>query len=168
MLENLIFDRSSTDIKNKTAKGYYNYTDLNRIESWCGFVSSVLNKYFYYTTIVIKTNWTRKDFLTVDQLTRIKTNVMTLKNAYITYSNTPTVSGIGNMTFEEANKIEKILKDLDEILINMQRYFVTSGVATCNQTRFWQVRFRMIHEWDTLLQEYWTNFEANDIWGGLI
>lgn len=168
MQDNLIYDRTIQDIKNRTAKGYYNFNDLNRIELWCVYIAEILNRYSYHITVNTKTNWTRKDFLNVTHLARIKSNVMALKNNYITYTYTPNVSGTGNMTFDEANKIEKILKDLDEILINMQRYFVISGVASCNQQRFWQVRFRMVHEWDTLLQEKWTDFKASDIWGGLI
>ena len=168
MQENLIYDRTSQDIKNRTAKGYYNFNDLYRIELWCVYIAEILNRYSYYVTINTKTNWTRKDFLNVTQLARIKSNVMAVKNAYKTYIDTPSVSGTGNMTFAEANRIEKILKDLDEILINMQRYFVFSGVASCNQQRFWQVRFRMIHEWDTLLQDRWIDFTADDIWGGLL
>jgi hypothetical protein len=33
LLDNLIFDRTAEDVANRTAKGFYRYTDLNRVMS---------------------------------------------------------------------------------------------------------------------------------------
>ena len=42
MLNNLVFDRTATDVEQKTAKGRYQYTDLNRVRS---AVSSIAARY---------------------------------------------------------------------------------------------------------------------------
>ena len=40
--EKLIFDRELSDIENRTAKGYYNVKDLQRIQSWVLYLSQQL------------------------------------------------------------------------------------------------------------------------------
>lgn len=168
MMKNLIYDRTLKDVLEKSKKGYLNFDDLNRVEQWCRYLEEILNRYHYVVNIQTKTNWIRKDFLNETQLERIKSNVELLKATYISYSNTPTLNHTGNMDYIEQNRIEKILKDLDTILINMQKYFVCSGVANCGQTRMWQVRYRTIHKWNTLIQNRWSDFTENDAWGCLI
>lgn len=164
-MQELIFDRTQKDVLDRAKKGFLNFNDINRVEQWCEFIEKTLNKYHYRVNINVKTNWTRKDFLTVTQLERIKSNVETLKRTYKYYSTTPSLNHTGNMDYAEQNRIEKILKDLDIILINMQKYFVCSGVANCGQTRIWQVRYRTLHLWNTLIQNSWTDFTENDTWG---
>ncbi len=133
MLDALIYDRTLEDIAQKTAKGYYNYGDINRIESWCEEIASVLNTYNYFVTIQTKTNWTRNDFLTAGDINRIKANIDLLKSTYYVYLDTPTLSYGNNMDYVEANKIEKILYDLDSLLNKMIASFRKCGTFFCGE-----------------------------------
>lgn len=143
--EELIFDRTQGDVLNKTPKGKYEYTDLNRIEEWCEYLAEILNSYSYNVNITVKTNWTRLDMPTVSKIERIRQNVLQLKNAYYSFTQVPI--NLNFMTFEKANDIEKILNEIDILLVHMENYFVYCGVLNCGQNRMWQQRFRKPKTW---------------------
>lgn len=163
-MENLIFDRTQNDLINKTKKSYYNYDDLNRVEKWCGYLAEILNKYNYIINISVKTDWTMLDFPTEFQIERIRTNINRLKEAYFSFTQIP--ENLEYMTFEKANEIERILHELDYILMWMENHFVYSGVANCGQTRTWKQRFRrkysylLLRTWVELENEYWNELEG--------
>ena len=46
------------------------------------------------------------------------------------------------LSYEDANAIEQILEDIEEIIKNMEQVFIYSGVAHSGQNRVWQQRFR--------------------------
>ena len=169
-MESLIFDRTRADIENKTSKGYYNYTDLNRIEEWCAYLATQLTNYSYPVTITTKTDWTMEDFPTVAQMNRIRSNIQALKTAYYSYTNLPTAS---LMTWQKANQFEKILDEIRTLFNNMRNWFVYSGVANSGQSRVWQNRFRRYADmfnttWNGLTETYWSDFEENETWEGAI
>jgi hypothetical protein len=101
-----IYDREQSDIINKTEKGHYNYADLNRIEQDCEYLAALFN-----VSITAKT-WVRTDFPTPTEMTRIKNNITTVRNAYYTLPITPTTPNIPYNTYGKANDIEQILNDL--------------------------------------------------------
>jgi hypothetical protein len=101
-----IYDRTQLDITNKTAKGYYNYTDLNRIEQDCDYLASLFG-----ISITTKT-WTRTDFPTLSEMNRIKNNIDSVRNAYYTLPTTPTTPNTPYNAYGKANDIEQILNDL--------------------------------------------------------
>lgn len=119
-MDNLIFDRLKIDVDNALnnpnnpnfLKGAYNYTDLNRVETWCEYIQTILNEYGKNISIQIKTNWNMRDYPTRTQIDRIRDNLDTLKEACyaliteeILYNNT--------LNYEQANILEKILYDID-------------------------------------------------------
>lgn len=119
-MDNLIFDRTSNDVREalnnakseENLKGAYNYTDLNRVESWCEYLQNVLGEYGFDEELEIKKNWSLTDYPTLSQVNRIRGNIDILKTfcsslltESIVYNNT--------MTYEQANIIEKILYDID-------------------------------------------------------
>lgn len=55
--EELIIDRTLSDVNNLRTKGNYNATDLNRVEKWCKYLMELLNEYGYYVSIETKTDW---------------------------------------------------------------------------------------------------------------
>jgi hypothetical protein len=144
-MENLIFDRTQNDLEQKTPKGYYNYTDLNRIEIWCEYLSNLLNSYSYPVSISIKKNWNMSDLPNTTDMERIRSNVNAIKTAFHAYTGVP--ENLNYMTIEKANAIEKILSEIDKILGYMENTFIYCRVANCNQERVWQQRFRKTKTW---------------------
>ena len=125
--EELIYDRTQSDVENKTAKGYYNISDLNRVEEWCNYLAELLTGYGYPVRIETKTNWTIADFPYVSEMERIRSNVSVIKQAY-SYVSTPAVpETLNKLDVEKANAIEKILANIDELIIDMEFGFRKSG-----------------------------------------
>ena len=146
-------------------KGAYSYIDFNRVENAVQYLSNLLISYGYENDVNTKTNWTAEDVQSVGEIQRYIDNIAELKNKY--YSSVegtmPTTSNW--LTIESANYIEKILKNIDELIKNMEQYFVYSGVSNCGQNRMWQNRFRRMHvnesvplTWHNLNQTYWSEF----------
>lgn len=141
-MENLIYDRTQKDLEQNTSKAYYNYTDLNRIEEWCEYLANLLTSYSYPIKIQVKKNWQMSDFPVSSEMERIRQNVNALKEVYFAFTEIP--ENLEYMTIEKANDIEKILSEIDFILISMENNFIYSGVANCGQNRMWQQRYRRI------------------------
>lgn len=151
-------------------KGAYSYIDFNRVENAVQYLSDLLNTFGYRNIVKTKTNWTPEDTQTVSEIQRYIDNIAELKNKY--YSNVegeiPTTSNW--LTIEGANYIESILLNIEELIRNMEQYFVRSGVATLGQTRIWQQRYRRKYKapstisiWSSLDGNYWIEFE-NKTW----
>lgn len=131
-MEELIYNRTQLDVFNKTSKGYYNISDLNRVESWCKYLAELLTSYGYTVSINTKTNWSIADFTYAEEMERIRSNVSKIKQAYCTYSLTPAVPDtLNRIDIEKANAIEKVLFDIDELMNKMVAEFRKSGTFNC-------------------------------------
>ena len=69
-MDNLIYDRLSSDVdtalnnpdSTSSLKGAYNYTDLNRVETWCEYIENILIEYGFVGGLVLKKNWNIRDY----------------------------------------------------------------------------------------------------------
>ena len=151
IIENLITDRTLADvavvgslteaIKNGTAteeqvrqylevqqKGAYNYTDLNRVEEAVAYVALRLKEYGYLQHMPITRSWTVEDIPRESDLTRYLNNVATLRRAIAVWASTPAApSGIAGFGVNEANALEQILIDVDQILTRISQAWFYSG-----------------------------------------
>lgn len=131
-MENLIFDRTQNDLEQKTPKSYYNYTDLNRVETWCEYLANLLTSYSYPVSISIKKNWAMSDLPNVNDIERIRSNVNAIKTVFHAYTDVP--ENLNYMTIEKANDIEKILSELDFLTKNMISSFRYSNTFNSGES----------------------------------
>ena len=131
-MENLIFDRTQNDVEQGTSKGYYNYTDLNRVEAWCEYLANLLTSYSYPVSISIKKDWTMSDLPNVNDMERIRSNVDKIKTAFHAYTDVP--ENLNYMTIEKANAIEKILSEIDFLTKNMISCFIYSNTFNAGES----------------------------------
>ena len=125
-MDDLIYDRIASDVEtalnnpgsNTHLKGSYNYTDLNRVESWCEYLENILKKYGFSETLVIKTDWNMRDYPTRTHIDRIRHNIDKLKE-FCYGIITETIIYNNTMNYEQANVLEKILYDIDQYFKNM-------------------------------------------------
>lgn len=111
VFDELITDRTSEDVTNRTAKGSISYVDLNRVETACKELGEIL-----LVDLVTKTDWTMRDFRTDSDMQRIRGNIKALRDAYFTKPTTPaTPQRIEYQSVTEANNIEQILADIYEM-----------------------------------------------------
>lgn len=110
------------------SKGMYTHNDFNRVESAVSSLSKRLNDIGYnFSDIVVKTDWSYADGQpTTADMERYFGNIRRLRNCFVVYPDTPEVPSINRkLDYRIANDIEKILYDIDEIIIkgNASWYF---------------------------------------------
>ena len=137
-LEHLITDRTSDDVdrvKNlakkawqdmtveeraewkSSMKGAYNYTDMNRVEDAVAYVADMLRQYSYLSITLEVRSWSENDIPTADDFARYFNNIAILRRAIPVWEDTPTApSSTGGFGVTEANALEQILADIDQIL----------------------------------------------------
>lgn len=146
---------SATDYK----KGNYNFTDLNRLEEWCSYLQKKFNdngyklnlnlKLKYYTYNELKSfkysslkemlfielnrgNWGMTDIPTLSEINRIRDNIQTLKNNFMTRS-TLTIVKNNTMNYNQANILEQILFELDELFTLYEKSLRYCGTFYCGE-----------------------------------
>lgn len=111
VIDDLIIDRTQADIAGRVpGRCAADCNTLNRVEEACAYIAGYLR-----VTIETKT-WNMDEWRTESQMQRIRNNIQALKDAYFVKSTTPMLpTTIQYTSFTEANNIEQILKDIDDI-----------------------------------------------------
>lgn len=110
--------------RTEAAKGAYNYTDLNRVESAVARLASDLG-----LTLTTKTDWTLWDVPTQADMTRYLNNVFAVRDACPWEMNFPTLpDSMMNLTIEVANNIEKVL-----LMVHTKNQTARSGEIYCSE-----------------------------------
>lgn len=150
VISTLIFDRTYADFarwlelrnkgyENMTAaeraewdaanmKGAYNASDLNRVGEALNYLRDRLAAASYLPSSIFtaKTDWTMADIPTASDLRNYLRYVSTIREAMAHFKTTPAVPEYtGGLDYQEANNIEKILFDVDQLITNMlaARYY---------------------------------------------
>lgn len=103
-------------------KGAYNVADLNRVGEALNYVRDRLAAASYLSNVafIAKTDWTTADIPTVDDMGVYLHHVSVVREAMAQYANTPaTPSDTGGLDYQDANAIEQILVDVDQLITNM-------------------------------------------------
>lgn len=143
-MDNLIYDRLSSDVdtalnnpdSTSSLKGAYNYTDLNRVETWCEYIENILIEYGFVGGLILKKNWNIRDYPTRTHIDRIRNNIKTLRD-YCRGLETEVIVFNNTMNYVQANVLEKILADIDQWVIDMTqtiigKYNIASITANSN------------------------------------
>ena len=109
-------------------KGAYNASDLNRVGAAVVYVAGRLNGYGYYVSVNPKQDWTANDIPTAGQMATYIQDVAALRGAIAVMGSTPpTPESASGLTWQEANNIEQIILDVDELLTRMAAAWFYSG-----------------------------------------
>lgn len=127
-LSNMITDRTQQDVINKTDKGFYNASDLNRVGAAMQYVQNRLIEIGYSISINPKINWFEYDIPTQNQMGAYISDLNILRNTFNVMSTTPnSPNDMNYLTYIEANNIEQILLDLDFLITNIMLSWFFSG-----------------------------------------
>lgn len=111
-------------------KASYNYTDLNRVGEAVNFLRDELAELAVIVDVTGKTDWTVTDTPTPGQMTTYLQNIEKLRLALpFTTGNTPDT--MRWLTIEKMNAIEKILKELEVIVVNIKEGWFHCGEISC-------------------------------------
>lgn len=109
-------------------KGAYNASDLNRVESAVQYLANRMIVTGNSPPVDVKTVWTNNEWVTENEATRYLRNIEMLRNAFVAPSNMPKVpQNLDDLTYQEANDIERILEMLDLIITNVSKSWYYSN-----------------------------------------
>lgn len=131
-LDALITDRTAQDVTQRTEKGFYNVSDIQRINSYVEYLSDVLELNLTVTDASLGQALTRA------QMNAILDNINTIRAAWYVASDTPQTPIALNWDYVKANNIEKILLALDEFYQSVQIDKLYSGTFRAG----YQIKFR--------------------------
>ena len=124
----LITDRTAEDVANKTAKGFYNVSDLNRVGAAVQYVAERFAAQGYTVAVSPKTDWLASDIPTASELETYRQNIASLHGLIAVLKSTPeTPETMRFLDYIKANDIEQILLDLDTLLTNAALAWYQSG-----------------------------------------
>ena len=130
-LDPLITDRIAQDVSTGTKKGFYNVSDIQRINSYIEYLSDVLGLNLTVTGVSLGQALTRA------QMDAILSNINAIRAAWYVADDTPITPIAVNWDYVKANNIEKILKVLDEFYQSVQIDKLYSGTFRAgNQIKF--------------------------------
>lgn len=124
----LITDRTAMDVAQKTIKGFYNATDLNRVGAAVEYVAGRFQTLGYDCQVSVKKDWSDSDTPTASQMETYRQNIATLRRQIAVMQSTPeTPETIRQLNYIRANNIEQILMDLDQLITNIKKSWYFSG-----------------------------------------
>lgn len=130
-LDPLITDRTSQDVAQRTQKGFYNVSDVQRINSYIEHLSDVLGLNLSVEDVSLGQALTRSIF------DDILSNVNALRAAWYVSHETPATPIAVNWDYTKANNLEKILYSLDEFYQSVSIDKIYSGTFRAgNQIKF--------------------------------
>ena len=130
-LEPLIYDRTQQDVTQRTEKGFYNVSDIQRINSYIEYLSDVLGLNLTVTDVSFGQALTRA------QMDDIISNINAIRAAWYVSHETPPTPIAVNWDWKKANDLEKILFSLDEFWQSVSIDKIYSGTFRAgNQIKF--------------------------------
>lgn len=117
-----------TLITNRTTTGHYEISDLNRVGNAMYYIAERLRACGWDITVSPRTNWILTDRCTPAAAKRYLTNLRKIRTALALFSTTPNVpSGAAPFNAQEANDIEKILIDVEDMVERTMTAYFYSG-----------------------------------------
>lgn len=126
---NLITDRTAQDVASGTEKGFYNYTDLNRVQAAVATVAQMLTEAGQQTDIPAQTNWALGEIPTHTQMMKYLVDVIFIANQLaLPMTLWPALpEDMDYLNYKGANAIEQLLEDVVNFLGLMEQQSIHSG-----------------------------------------
>ena len=131
----LVTDRTVMDVAQKTARGFYNATDLNRVGAAVEYVAGRFQALGYDCPVSVKKDWSESDTPTMGQMETYRLNIAHLRAVISVMASTPeTPETMRFLDYIKANDIERILLDLDKLLDKLTKSWYFSGDLYAGET----------------------------------
>lgn len=107
-------------ITNHTAADHYDYRDYNRVGAAVAYVAGLLNTNCGFdVSVTAKHDWTEADIPTQSDIDRYLADIQTCRGAFAQLASTSETPGAMRYNVDTANRIEKILLDVDHLIYSM-------------------------------------------------
>ena len=123
-----IYDRNSLDIQNRTRKAFFNYSDMNRLETNAKYLSDLLAEIGYSLPYTITKTWTLQDIPKFSELEKIRKyiadviEIIPLNDNTIVFPNT-----LNKMDYVVLNNLEKAMYVLTANIKSIKTAYKYSG-----------------------------------------
>lgn len=107
-------------------RGAYNATDMNRVGTAVEYIAGVMVEYGYAPVVNAKKDWTQTDIPTQSQTETYLDNVSAIQ-ALVPIAEPAVPPDMEDFTFGEANDIETILVQADQLFPLMERSVIYAG-----------------------------------------
>lgn len=148
-----VYDRTATDVTNRTAKAFFNVADWLRIHNNARLANMLTNIYLGLSIPFTElTTPTVTSFPSVEEINTLVENIDLLRES----AHLPAATGIVTLDHDytaglngsspdylDVNDWERDLDLIRSCLRGAVEQVVHCGVGGCGQQRFWQVRFRV-------------------------
>lgn len=118
-------------------KGAYNASDLNRVGAALQYLAQWFETHGYSVDVSVKTDWVGgelPDVPTMVQLQSYLAQVEKIRSVVPVFLNTPQVpDDLPAFTWQDANAVEKILADVEQLVQNMEQTWIYSGEVECGE-----------------------------------
>lgn len=129
IIDTLVFDRTQADVTQKTDKGYYNASDLNRVQEAMSYLSGVLAESGITVTLHQSKVWSDEDIPNVTDMDAYLDDVRAIRSAISVFADTPSApESMRYLTYSKANDIEKILVDVEAAIKETKRCYIRAGM----------------------------------------
>lgn len=127
-LSTLITDRTAADVAQRTDKGFYNASDLNRVGAAVEYIAGRFTALGYACPVTVKKDWLTSDAPTASQMEAYRQNIVTLRSQIAVMASTPeTPETMRFLDYLKANDIERILLAVEDTLRRLEKTFWYSG-----------------------------------------
>lgn len=128
LLNDTATDAEKAEWDSFTLRGSYNYTDMNRVGAAVEYVALRLLECGTSVYVSPKQDWSESDTPTYSQMERYRSDIVALRAALEAMPTTPQAPAtMSNLTWVEANAIEKILQDTDILISKLEAAWFFSG-----------------------------------------
>lgn len=117
-----------TLITDRTARDHYDTSDLNRVGEAMQYVAARLRSCGWDIEISPRTDWRWTDKMTWAEAKRYISNLRKIREALTLFATTPALPGdVRPFNAQEANDIEKILLDIEDMVRRTEAAYHYSG-----------------------------------------
>ena len=121
-------------VNNRKSAVKYDKTDLNRVGNNMQYLADLLNNYGYAVAVSPKTDWVYADVHKQGLMSQILIDLQALEDAYYTLTSTPApAESMASLYWYDANDIEQILLDINNLLEGMIAQFKFSDTFYCGE-----------------------------------
>lgn len=120
----MVFDRTAQDVSGKTSKGFWNISDVNRIED------AVSEMSIYLSLSLSTKTWAVGEIITKTDYNVIYNNIEAIRAVWHVSSSCPSTPSSNAFGYQSANDLEKILSDFLDYKISAETDKIYSGQIT--------------------------------------
>lgn len=127
LLLSLVWDRTKADVEQRTAKGVYNFTDLNRVGEAVAYLTPIFREFGFLADTDPRTDWAENEIPRRGDMDRYISDINGLNRLRYAERVLPLPSSPDYLDYTGANNLERFLYEAYMAFDRMRRAMYYSG-----------------------------------------